>query len=77
MSGRRLYLYRGEWMPLHILASHAKVPVGVLSYRLNQLHWPVKEAVETPRLTRSQSGRRAADAAAKQHLIPGNLGDVS
>jgi hypothetical protein len=68
-TGGKLYTYRGEQMTLGQLAALAKVRYGVLSYRLNRLHWQVEDAVDKPVVSRSEAGRRGKETAKRQFAL--------
>ena len=68
-TGGKLYTYRGKEMSLGELAAIAKVRYGVLSYRLNRLHWRVEDAVEQPVVSRSEAGRRGKATAMRRFAI--------
>jgi hypothetical protein len=70
-TGGKLYEYRGTQMTFGQLAAIAKVSYSVLSNRIHHLRWSIKDAVEKPRMTASEAGRKGKDTARRLHLLRG------
>lgn len=66
------YEYRGQMYTIAELAKFARVDAQRLRNRLGRQKWPVERAVETGRLSRTESGRISAQLAECRTSVSGN-----